>query len=197
MQHESLPLKYKGLFIRLFNLLIYPNKEWEAINKENKDFNEILSLFVLPIIFIVTLITFGNKLFTRNHLDYAIALKHSIAIFTALFTSYWATYKIIHYTINKRTYKTKGKTSHIAASIAGYSSISIYLFYLITSLNLYFPGFFIIQLHTFFLAWSGCKLISNFESKDDRIVVSLITGLLLTVLPYLILKLFTQLTINI
>ncbi len=191
-------LKYKKLFARLFHLIVNPQKEWEKIINEDSDFNEILASFVLPLTFGLTTITFGKHLFYANHIDYTTALKFALAIFTALFAGYWISYKIISYILKTRLHpKTNHKkTEHLSASLASYSSVAVYIYFIITILQFYHWSMLIILLHPLWMAWNGTKLISNFEQSDDKVVVSIITGIIVSLLPYFIHTLIIQLTIN-
>ncbi len=184
---------YKHLFQRSKNLLISPIKEWKVIFDEKLDFNKIISDFTLPYIAVITLIVFLGSLSTHQTIDFTLALKTAVAKFSALFIGLLLSYFITLKTIPGFIQKPKSNNIKlIAIKITAYSSIILYLIQITIALipQLYFLiG---ISLYTGYLVWLATDFIGEFETKDLRIVFTIIVSLLLLLIPYLISIIFIQ-----
>ncbi len=192
-QQQSLINRYKNIFIRTKNLIISPQSEWEAIHSEKSDFNKILSEFALPYLAIITLISFINAIMAHQDPDFTFALKNAIGQFTAFFLTLIITYFILIKIIPQfaKTQKS-AQVKDIAIKTVAYSMVVILILRITTLL---IPQIYFLQiagLYTAFLVWHATKHIGNFESKDFRIVLTIIITLLILFLPYLLWVMFIR-----
>ena len=194
---ESLINRYKNIFIRSKNLLIAPQKEWVVIFSEKSELNKILSEFALPYVAIITLISFINSFTAHQNPDFTFALKNAIGQFTSYFGALMAIYYILVNSIPRFTQVPQKTNIKIAAAkITAYSMIVVFIIEIIVLL---IPQFYLFQigglgLYTGYIVWIGIKHLGEFETKDLKIVLTIIITLLILLLPYMISKAFAQLS---
>ncbi|TLX75174.1 DUF1282 domain-containing protein [Labilibacter sediminis] len=186
-KEESLAGKYKNIFIRSKNLIVSPKQEWLLIYQEKSDLNSILSSYNLPYIGALAFISFLSILTAHQGHSFELALKHGISQFSSfffgLFICYFITYKIIPQFV----LKPNGKNIKLLAfKLTAYSSIFLYLVKISTYL---IPQIYYLQaigIYVAYLVWKGTKNIGEFESKDLRVVFTIIVTTLLLFIPYVI-----------
>ncbi|MCW3805970.1 YIP1 family protein [Plebeiibacterium marinum] len=194
---ESIINRYKNIFLRTKNLLITPQKEWVVIFSEKSDFNKILSEFALPYIAIITLIAFVNSFTAHQDPDFTFALKNAIAQFTSYFGALVAIYYILINSIPRfAQISKKADIKELSVKITAYSMVVVFL---IEILVLLIPQFYLFQigglgLYTGYIVWVGLNYLGDFETKDLKIVLTIIITLLILLLPYMISKAFAQLS---
>ena len=192
-RQESLSEKYKNLFVRSKNLIVSPKKEWESIFNEKSDINNVLASYVLPYLGILSLITFVSYIASHHNVPYEAALKRALSEFTSFFFGLYVTFYITKNILPKFTSKLYfSDVKNISYKLIAYSSIAIYLvkiaIALIPQLNiLQFMG-----VYCAYLAWAGTGYIGAFETRDLRIVLTVVVSVLLLFVPYFISMLFFQ-----
>lgn len=191
----SLGTMYKNLIFRTLNLIIKPRIAWQNIFNEKKDLNDVLSSFVLPYTCIATLISFANYLLIHG-IQYKEALINAIVTFSTLFGTFMITNLIMkRYLPDFVSKKSKLKTKNISAQLVGHSMLSIYLHTIISTIIPNTTWLIGITLHTFYLCWSASSVIS-FNKKENKIIVTIVMGLLIITLPLFIQVLLNKLTLG-
>ena len=192
-KQESISEKYKHLFVRSRNLIISPKKEWELIINEKTDNNNILGGYVLPYIGVLSLITFISYLASHHNLPYESALKRALSEFTSFFFGLYIAFYITLNILPKFALKISAKdVKNIAFKLTAYSSIAIYIVKIASALipQIYFLQF--MAIYCAYLVWIGTGYLGQFESRDLRIVLTVIVSTLLLFIPYFISILFIQ-----
>ncbi|MDI3521749.1 MAG: hypothetical protein PWQ17_689 [Anaerophaga sp.] len=173
---------YRQLWLRLRNLITAPLKEWQKIHRESVTFNDLLSTFALPLIGLVAVATFISYLINQQAFLIELALKKVIVEFTALFSGLFLAWDFV-FRIMK--YFRFVPSREIAAKLTVYSSAPLYLVLLLTALV---PEIFFLQVFAFYsiyLVLTGIRIIAGPEQKQ-KTVFSVLTGLLILGLPYVI-----------
>ncbi|GAF04153.1 Yip1 family protein [Saccharicrinis fermentans] len=192
-KQESLGEKYKKLLVRTKNLLIAPKQEWDSIHKEKSDINNILSDYVLPYLATLSLITFISYIASHQGYPFETALKKALSQFASFFFGLYISHFIILKIIPKFTLNTfSNNLKLLSFKISAYNSIILYLIVIITSLipQIYFLQF--IGIYTIYLVWLATKGMGEFESRDLRVVFTIIVSLLLMFVPYFISIIFIE-----
>lgn len=192
-KQESLLGRYKNIFTRCKNLLASPKQEWIFIYGEKTDRNTILGSFNLPFIAIISLVTFIGFLTNHQDLSFEIALKHALSQFSAFFFGLFICYFITLKIMPQFVQKTNDKNINILVfKLIAYSSTLLYLVEISTAL---IPQIYYLQIITIYVAyvvWTGTEGIGKFETKDLRIVFTVIVTILLIFIPYMIAYFFIQ-----
>lgn len=195
-KQENLTSRYRNIFTRSKNLIALPKQEWISIYREKTDINSILSSYNLPYIAILSLVTFISFLATHQDLPFETALKHAISQFSSfffgLYICYFMTIKIIPQFIQKTNNQN---IKLLAFKLTAYSSILLYLVKITTALipQIYYLQ--IIGIYVGYIVWTGTKGIGKFETKDLRVVFTIIVTSLLIFIPYIISYLFIRLSL--
>ncbi|WP_075590492.1 Yip1 family protein [Labilibacter marinus] len=196
-KQESMAEKYKLLFSRTRNLIVSPKSEWSSIHAEKSDLNSILGNYILPYIGVLTLLTFVGYITSHQGYDqgydFAPALKYALADFTALFGGLYITYFITLNILPKFTVKINASDlKSLSFKICAYSSIVLYLVKMVVTLVPQASYLLALTIYTGYIVWLGTKEIGEFESKDLRVVFTIIVSALLLFIPYFISNLFIR-----
>jgi len=191
--NNSLLNRYKSIFIRSRNLIISPKKEWSKIFKENDDFNKIISEFTLPYLAIITVISFISSLTNIQEPDFQSALKKGLSEFASLFFGLLLIYYIVVNIIPK-FYKNTKSTNYkqLAIKITAYSYVALYILQILSLLIPQVIFLQILSVYAAYLIWIATKEIGDFESKDLRVVFTIIVSLLLLFVPFFISRIILQ-----
>ncbi len=192
-KQESLSTKYKNLFIRTRNLIVSPKTEWEEIHKEKSDINYILAGHVLPYIGALSLITFVSYIASHHNYPFESALKLALSQFASFFFGLHIAYFITLNIIPKFTIKTNTKDlKQLAFKITAYCSTVLYLIKIVIALvpQIYYLQ--VVGIYVVYLAYLGTKNMGTFESRDMRIVFTVIVSTLLLFVPYFISVVFMK-----
>ncbi len=187
-KQESMSKKYKELFNRTRNLIISPKQEWEEIyNDKSSDISSILSTYILPYLGVLSLLTFISHIASHQDYQYASALKQALSMFASFFFGLYITYFITLNIIPNFTIKTSHKNIKLLAfKLIANSSIILYLIKIAIAL---IPQIYYLQalgLYSGYLIWLGTLNLGQFESKDLRIVFTIIVSVLILFVPYFI-----------
>jgi len=173
---------YRQLGLRLRNLITAPLKEWQMIHREPVTFNDMLSTFALPLIGLVAVGTFISYLINQQAFLIELALKKVIVEFTALFGGLFIAWYFVFWVMK---YFHFVPSREIAAKITVYSSAPLYIVLLITALV---PEIFFLQIFAFYsiyLVLTGKRILAG-PKQEQKTVFSLLTGLVILGLPYII-----------
>ncbi len=170
---------YRNLALRLRNLMLRPSQEWKVIHPEETTLNDLLSGFSLPLIGLITLITFLSYLVSQQVLILELALKRALLVFSALFFGLLLAFYLVRKVL--KVFHTSG-SNQLAAKLTVYSSAPLYVVSVITSLV---PELFFIQIlsfYGFYLSWIGVR--GSLELGDNRKTgVSIVVALSVLIFP--------------
>jgi hypothetical protein len=173
---------YRNLALRLRNLLVKPNEEWQIINGESTTLNDMLSGFSLPLIGLATLLTFISFLVNQQALIFELALKQALLIFTALFGGLLLSFYMISKFLKvSRTPDFK----ETAAKLVVYSSAPLYVVLIIGTLVPEIFFIHILSVYSFYLCWVGIQYLTSLKG-DKKMIFSFLLGSSVLLIPFLI-----------
>jgi len=192
-KQQSLSSQYKNLFIRTKNLIISPKNEWKVIFSEKSDINNILANYVLPYIGALSLITFISYMASHQNYPYESALKHALSQFSSFFFGLYISYFITLNIIPKFTLQTNTQNIKLLAyKIIAYCSTILYLIKIVVALIPQIYYLMILGGYVIYLVWLATKDMGQFETRDLRVVFTVIVSTLLLFVPYFISVLFMK-----
>jgi len=199
VKQESLTQRYQHLFVRSINLIVKPKKEWAAVLHEKNDSNAILSTFVLPYVFLATIITFVKYLVIYSNFEFGEAIKQSLAVFSSLFFTYIIGYQILIRALpgflNEKI--SKLSLNRISASLIAYSSLCVFIYHVLILLMPELPILAVILLYSIYLIWIGVSEFDNFKQKDFKVVVTIIISGIVLIMPFFLSKVIVQMSAGI
>lgn len=173
---------YKNLFNRLINLIIKPASEWKRINSENKNLNDVLSEFTLPLLAIVTVTAFLDHLFNYQGFEIGVAVKKAVLVFTSLFGGLYLSYYIMLNLLPKFGIESdKDKIFSFVAYSYGY-------WYLVSFITLLASELLILKLfgiYSLYIIWKyfeGDKM----PEKSQKILLTLAVAIIIHAAPIII-----------
>jgi hypothetical protein len=172
---------YRGLGVRLRNLVLKPGPEWQRIHREETTFNDMLGSFAMPLIGLATLATFVSYMINQQAFVFEVALKKAMLIFMAFFFGLFLTWYGV---FRMMKYFQMVSSREVAAKLTIYSSAPLYLVAFVTALV---PEFFFVQvlaLYSFYLSWTGLFALPGSVYANRFLFAGIISGLILLV-PYL------------
>ena len=173
---------YKNLFNRLINLIIKPASEWKRIISENKNLNDVLSEFTLPLLAIVTVTAFLDHLFNYQGFEIGVAVKKAVLVFTSLFGGLYLSYYIMLNLLPKfgiESYKDK---------IFSFVAYSYGYWYLVSFITLLASELLILKLfgiYSLYIIWKyfeGDKM----PEKSQKILLTLAVAIIIHAAPIII-----------
>ncbi|TCO07407.1 YIP1 family protein [Natronoflexus pectinivorans] len=182
---------YSNLFMRLKNLILQPGKEWQIIRNENKNINDIITEFSLPLIALCALATFFNFTVNRQGFNLELAIKQSIITFTALFGGLFLAWIILKASHSKLRIENK---NNLAFKITAYASGLLYIISFITNL---IPELFLFHLVTFyslFIIWKAIEP-EKMPGTEQKSIITIYIAVLIHFIPYFVRYLLINLII--
>jgi hypothetical protein len=177
---------YKQFLIRLIKILFKPMSEWKKIQNESGNIDKILTDYSLILIAICTLTKFLNIIFSSQEINFYLAMKHSVILFSYLFGGLYLSYFVVKYCM-KQFYRFEDEKS--AFKLVAYSATPLYIANFIWNL---FPELLIINilsLYGFYIAYKGIRQLYGIKSKQS-IYWGIFTILIVTGFPIIIGTLF-------
>ncbi len=175
-------LTRKNIVLRFRNLLVKTGNEWKDIADENKDGQEIINRFSLPLLALCTLATFLGSIFNNEGADFETALKVSLTTFLSYYGSFYLATLLINLT--KPVFQFKPNRSKTLTLVA----YSYGLFLALDTIVGLFPEFYpikILVLYAAFLVWEG--VVPMLEvSEEHRMGLSLISAIAIIILPFIL-----------
>ena len=182
--------RLKGLFIRIFNLLFFPAKEWKNIAQENSSRKTVYRQFVAPLLCMMTIATIiGTWLATARELY---TLGYIICQILILWTSLSAGLYISAYFLTEIMAQQTGERNHNRDfALMAYSSGAAYLVIIIVALFPFFSELYVLALYSCYLYWTGIPHIIRLESRE-RMSYALLSLIIMIVTYTLVLFLFDK-----
>lgn len=196
IKQESLARRYQQLFARSINLMVKPKQEWTVILNEKNDSNAILSTFVLPYVFLATLITFIKYLVVYSNFEFGEAIKQALAVFSSLFFTYLIGCQILMYALPGFLNKELNKSSlnRLSASLIAYSSLSVFIYQILILVVPNMSILVVVLLYSVYLIWIGLSEFDNFKQSDFKVVVTIIISGIVLIMPFFLSKIIVQLS---
>ena len=173
-----------GFFIRLFDLLFFPSKEWNTISEENHSRKTVYIQFVVPFLCFITLATIIGT-WTTQGVDEP---KYIICEIAILWTSLSAGLFVSAYLVTEIMAQQLRKRNHNRDfALMAYSSCAAYIIIIIVAL---FPFPFlrlllVLGFYSYYLYWTGMPYIVQVEDRERTfygllsLVIMIITYMLL------------------
>ena len=178
---------WRDIFKTITQLIIASPKAWKEIDKENRSHDLFLNQFLHPLFGIIALATFiGGLWFTRGG-NIEGALKNTIISVVAVYGGYL----IATYALNELAPRFElSKNIPLFQKYVGYSSVVLYLLYIITP---FFSGFIIlwvIALYSIHIVYNGAIYLVKVK-EGKRVNFALIASALILLSPAAIHLLFS------
>ncbi len=170
---------WRDIFITITQLIVAPQKEWKNIEKGNRAHSEFLKQFLHPVFGIIALTSFIGGLWVKHEGNLESALKQSITCLVAVYGGYF----IASYILNELSPRF-GLEKNLPRfqQFVGYSSVVLYLLYIITP---FFPDFIISWLlvfYTFHVVNTGAHNFVKVD-EDNRVSFILVASALVILSP--------------
>lgn len=182
---------WRNIFATVMQLIVSSSNAWKRIDNEKRSLNEFLNKFLHPIFGLIALTSFVGGLWFAKNGGVENALKLAIINLVSVYGGYF----ISSYVINELAsrYKVRKNISRFRL-FSGYSSVVLYLLYLITP---FLSGFYIVWafvLYTIVIVNSGAIHYLKVDNKY-RVNLVLAASALVVFVPMAISMLLTF-TIN-
>lgn len=180
---------YIQLFVRVKNIILSPSTEWKKILNENLDLNQILSIYILPLIGICTLTSFISYLINLQEINFELALKYALITFTSLFGGIYLSYLIIGRILH---YFQIIATKSIIFSIIAYSSTPLLLITILVSIVPELVLLYLASFYAYYIIWQGIKSFPGMK-PDSALTISIIITFIIHFLPFFVQRLLLKL----
>jgi len=164
-------MDFKFLSHRIRNIILNPEKTWDAIHYENKPIKYVRGSFILPLIFLVALSAFlGSLLFTNTAVSEVYSVLVGVKYFILLCIVIYGTAFIF-----KELSKALDLTAdfNLSFKIIAYSSAPFLLCQIISRLFESFIFVNVLALYGLYIFWTGVeKMINPPENKKIPMLIS-------------------------
>ena len=170
---------WRDIFGIVKQLFIASPKAWKDIKRERRTQNEFLNRYLHPMFGLIALSSFvGELLFSQNG-NVESALKQAIIAVVAVYGSYF----IASYVLNETAERFNlTKNMPMFRKFVGFSSVVIYILYLIVP---FFPNFVILWLlaiYTVHLLYTGAQYFVNVD-KDNLLKFTILSSAVIMFTP--------------
>ncbi len=173
---------YKNLTVRIKNLVLKPQEEWDLIHAQKKTINEVLTEYSLPLISLVTLATFLNYIINHQGINFEWALKQAAVIFSALFGGLYLAYLLVKVLLPRHL--LSGKADY-AFRLTGYASGLWYVIILITSIVPELIFLHLASFYSFYIIWATIDQEKG-PSQQQKITITVLIGIIIHLMPYFV-----------
>ena len=165
----------------MFLLLFNPAKGWDKVGKDKYKHDEFLNNYLFPLFGVVSLTTFiGGLWIDSGGLQYA--LKLTIFVITALFAGFYISAILVNEMLPKYG---AIKDMNIAQQFVGYSSVVVYLLFIVMPFLGGIKWLWLLSLVSFYLIYLGSRqFLDIYGVKGYRFAT--ITLLAITIVPIMI-----------
>lgn len=164
-------MDFKFLSHRIRNIILNPEKTWDAIHYENKPVKYVRGSFILPLIFLVALSAFlGSLLFTNTAVSEVYSVLVGVKYFLLLcFVIYGTAFFFKEFT----KALDLGTDFNLSFKIIAYSSAPFLLCQIISRLFESFIFVNVLALYGLYIFWTGVeKMINPPENKKIPMLIS-------------------------
>jgi Yip1 domain len=164
-------MDFKFLSHRIRNIILNPEKTWDAIHYENKPIKYVRGSFILPLIFLVALSAFlGSLLFTNTAVSEVYSVLVGVKYFILLCIVIYGTafiFKELSKALDLAT------DFNLSFKIIAYSSAPFLLCQIISRLFESFIFVNVLALYGLYIFWTGVeKMINPPENKKIPMLIS-------------------------
>ncbi len=180
---------WRDVFVVMIQLLVAPHTVWREKKKEQKSLQNFLYRYLHPVFGLIAVASFIGGLWFSGNGNLENALKNAIVSVVAAYGGFFiASYILIE--IADR-FGIEKNTSRIRQFI-GYSSVVVYLLYLITPFLANFFIIWLLVLYTVHVANTGALFYLEVP-EEKRVNFSLLASVLIVLVPICIQLLFSTL----
>jgi hypothetical protein len=164
-------MDFKFLSHRIRNIILNPEKAWDAIHYENKPIKFVRGSFILPLIFLVALSAFlGSLLFTNTAVSEVYSALVGVKYFLLIYFVIYGTAFIFKEITNALDL---GRDFNLSIKIIAYSSAPFLLCQIISRLFESFIFVNVLSLYGLYIFWTGVeKMINPPEQKKIPMMIS-------------------------
>lgn len=164
-------MDFKFLSHRIRNIILNPEKAWEAIHYENKPIKFVRGSFILPLTFLVALSAFlGSVLFTNTTLPEVYSVLVGVKYFLSICFTIYGTAFVFTEITNKLNL---GRDFNLSFKIIAYSSAPFLLCQIISRLFESFIFVNVLSLYGLYIFWTGMeKMLNPPEQKKIPMMIS-------------------------
>ena len=179
------------LFTRIYNLLLFPAKEWKSIADENNSRKTIYKQFIVPIlcitsfaIIIGTWINTSREVYSFGYVIYRIIFLWA-TISAGLYISAFFVTEIMAQQLAARNNKRD-------FALIAYSSIAAYLVIIIVSLFPFFSEMYVLAFYSLYLYLTGIQHILKQAEVKTRMTYALLSFIIIMFVHLLLFFLFKR-----
>lgn len=170
------------IFAHILLLLSSPERGWKRANEVRSNHEEFLNNFLYPIFGVISITTFAGAMWLSDVGGVHYALRVVIAAITSLF----AGFHLASFMVNELFPKYgMVKDTHAAQQFVGYSSVMLYVLYLLMPLINGYRGLWTVALLSIYLTITGSKIFLGIN-EDKRIAFSFVSLLIIVLLPLIL-----------
>jgi hypothetical protein len=164
-------MDFKFLSHRIRNIILNPEKAWDAIHYENRPIKYVRGSFILPLIFLAALSAFlGSLLFTNTGVSEAYSVLVGVKYFLLLCFVIYGTAFVFKEITNAFNL---GRDFVLSFKIIAYSSAPLLLCQIISRLFESFIFVNVLALYGLYIFWTGVeKMINPPEQKKLPLLIS-------------------------
>ena len=164
-------MDFKFLSHRIKNIILNPEKAWDAIHYENKPVKYVKGSFFLPLTILVAISAFlGSILFTNVGVSWAYSVLVGLKYFLLLFFVIYGTAFIFNEITNALDL---GRNFDSSFKIVAYSSAPFLLCQIISRVFESFIFVNVLALYGLYIFWTGVeKMINPPEQKKVTLLIS-------------------------
>lgn len=175
----------------IFYLIFSPQKGWKRIIDKKMEHQKFIGDFLFPIFGFIAITTFIGGMWLTENGGIHWALKQSIAVVTALFGGFY----LVSYLLNEISPKFGlDKNMDAAQQFVGYSSVVLYVVFLILPLLSGLKLLWLLAIYTLYPVYVGAGEFLR-VAENKRLTFTVIASLLIVLVP-LIIKALLELLIN-
>ncbi|MDO5523579.1 MAG: YIP1 family protein [Bacteroidia bacterium] len=166
----------------IFFLIASPRKGWKRIIDKKINHQDFINNFLFPVFGFVAITTFVGGMWFAESTDIRWALKLTVAAVSALFGGFY----LASYALNELFPKFGAdKNLNIAQQFVGYSSVVVYLLFLVMPLLSGLAPLWFLVIYTLYVVYAGAGEFLRVE-RNKRLGVAVVASLLIVVAPLLI-----------
>ena len=175
----------------IFFLIASPRKGWIRIIDKKTEQQDFINNFLFPIFGFVAITTFIGGMWLAENVDIRWALKQTIVAVSALFGGFY----LVSYVLSELFPKFGlDKNMNAAQQFVGYSSVVLYVLFLIMPLLFGLSPLWFLLIYTLYIVYTGtAEFLSVIENK--RLSFTVIASLLIVSVPVTI-KILLELLIS-